>query len=212
NPDIAAVSSHLARPPLPWPECLPILFLRHPILRAQSVYNFTRTDASQPFHDVAREESFAGFVRWALDSRGGVVIRDYQVTHLSDASFRDDCILDARTTPEDLEQACDLLGEWGLVGIVESYAASAELIQRAYGPRLPELNFEVTWQNRTQTVVRTLDEQLDKIRASLGQPLFNELVSRNSLDLALYQFGLTLFNKVCKTYGIGAESAIGVLR
>jgi hypothetical protein len=203
RPDVEAVSSHLARPPLPWESCLPIVFLRHPILRAQSVYEFTRRDASQPFHAEARDNELAGYVRWALDGgRGGVVIRDYQVVHLSDASFRAPDILDARATIGDLAEACDLLTRWGLVGIVESYAESARLYQSAYAGRLPQLRFAVNWRNRTIAHEAPPEERVESIRAQLGQALFDELLGNNALDLKLYEHGQRLFRQACSTHAV----------
>lgn len=63
NEHLRAVSSHFARPPLPWSGCLPIVFLRHPLPRARSVYEFTRQDPTQPFSDVARENGFGDYIR-----------------------------------------------------------------------------------------------------------------------------------------------------
>jgi hypothetical protein len=54
-PMLRAVSSHLARPPLPYTNAIPIVFLRHPILRALSVYEFVRRNPDQFTHEQARE-------------------------------------------------------------------------------------------------------------------------------------------------------------
>ncbi len=203
HPDLAAVSSHLARPPLPWASCMPIVFLRHPILRAQSVYEFTRRDSSQPFHAEARDNELAGYVRWALGKGpGGIVIRDYQVVHLSSASFRGPSILDTRATPDDLAEACDLLTAWGLVGIVESYGESAQLFQSAYAARAPQLRFEVNWRNRTNLEEMTHEERLEAIRTRLGRTLFEDLLGSNALDLKLYGHGQRVFRDACGAYGV----------
>ena len=42
RPDLTAMSSHSARPPLPGPHIHPIVLLRHPIDRARSVYHLAR--------------------------------------------------------------------------------------------------------------------------------------------------------------------------
>jgi hypothetical protein len=193
RPDVEAVSTHLGRPPLPWPECLPIVFLRHPILRAWSVYEFTRQDASQPYSKIAQQQSFADYVRWALDGSGnGIVIRNYQVVHLSDASFRMVDLYQTKANAEDLRQSCDLLAQWGIVGIVERFATSCASFRAAYGKRVPALNFEPLWLNRTNTASKTAEQQLADIRDELGDGLYNELLEQNELDMKLYQFGLKL--------------------
>jgi hypothetical protein len=194
RPEVRAVSSHLARPPLPWPQCLPIVFLRHPVLRAKSVYEFTRADRTQPNSDVSRRRSFAGYVQWALDGGvGGIVIRDYQVVHLSDASFTKGGILAAEADAADLHEAKDLLSGWGVVGIVEDYAGSAARFQAAYGKRFPELRFDVIWANRTSSEQRIdRDDRLAAIREELGDALYERLAAANRLDLELYDHGRTI--------------------
>ncbi len=193
RPEIAAVSTHLGRPPLPWPECLPIVFLRHPILRAWSVYEFTRQDTSQPYSKVARQQSFADYIRWALDGGGnGIVVRNYQVVHLSDASFRTADLYQTDANTDDLRQSCDLLAEWGVVGIVERFEASCALFQAAYGKLAPALNFEPYWLNRSNAKSSTVEQQLTDIQNEIGESLYNELLERNELDMMLYQFGLRL--------------------
>jgi hypothetical protein len=188
NEQLVAVSSHLARPPLPWTGCLPVVFLRHPLLRAHSVYEFTRKDASQPYGDVARDAGFADYVRWALrNERGSVVIRNYQVIHLSDASWRDENILDAQAGPRDLEQACNLLTAWGIAGIVESYALSARVFQKKYGLLLPGLEFRYLHENSTRLGTLAPEDQIDRIRLLLGGSLYDEFMAINALDLDLYK-------------------------
>ena len=111
RPELCAVSSHLARPPLPFSGCRPIVFLRHPLLRARSVYEFTRRDLKQHGSQISRNGEFSRYVRWALDAgreEGGVVIRDYQVVHLSGASLRTD-ILRAKALIQDLREAKSLI-------------------------------------------------------------------------------------------------------
>jgi hypothetical protein len=199
RPDLLAVSSHLARPPLPWPGCLPVVFLRHPLLRALSVYEFTRNDPSQPYAHVANEATFADYIRWALQNeRGSIVIRNYQVVHLSDASWRQENILDSQATQADLKQARDLLSAWGLAGIVESYELSARAFQTRYESFLPGLRFENLHENSTTPVACTMEEQLARVQTMLGQALSDEFMAINALDLALYEHARQLLDSTIK--------------
>lgn len=202
NRHLVAVSSHLARPPLPWAGCLPVVFLRHPLLRAHSVYEFTRKDSSQPYSDIARSAGFADYVRWALrNERGSVVIRNYQVIHLSEASWRSENILDAQAGPHDLEQACNLLTAWGIVGIVESYALSANVFQKTYGPLLPGLEFGYLHENATKLVQGTVEDQTDRIRLSIGNSLYDEFMAINALDLDLYKHARQVLSRAAGNSG-----------
>ena len=188
NTHVRAVSSHLARPPLPWSGCLPVVFLRHPLLRARSVYEFTLRDPAQPFSDVARENGFAGYIRWALrHSIGSVVIRNYQVVHLSQASWRCKHILDAEAGQRDFEDAKALLTDWGVAGVVENYALSARTFQALYGPFLPGLEFKDVRVNATSSVHGSIQEQIEQSRNLLGHALCDDFMGVNALDMALYE-------------------------
>jgi hypothetical protein len=70
---IKAVSSHQARPPLPQSEgitFLPIIFLRHPLDRIESIYLFEKKlppDTPSWGGKMARKLSFPDYVKWRLD-------------------------------------------------------------------------------------------------------------------------------------------------
>src|SRR5208282_4106023 len=53
NPGVCAISSHRAPPSPSLRRSFPILFLRHPIERARSVYYFARRDPVQFDHELA---------------------------------------------------------------------------------------------------------------------------------------------------------------
>jgi len=202
NEHVRAVSSHLARPPLPWNGCLPVVFLRHPLLRARSVYEFTRRDPSQPFADIARGGDFKDYVRWALRrERGSIVIRNYQVVHLSDASWRCADILDAEAEPRDLEQASRLLTSWGIAGIVESFALSAKLFQKNYGPVLPGLEFMDRHEHATVRHEGSIEDQIARVAEMLDETLYEEFMALNALDLALYTHAKRILDRAADSCG-----------
>jgi hypothetical protein len=202
--ELMAVSSHLARPPLPYENSLPILFLRHPILRAKSVYEFVKNDNTQPNHEMALN-GFCEYIRWALfeDSGGGVVIKNYQVIHLSDASFRTKSILNATAQLSDLRQAELLLFSWPVFGIVESYEKSIALFQKCYGHLIHGLQLPVVWLNKCNNNTShniSIEAQLEAICVDLGDELFNELCLANNLDLSLYQSCVKRFEENVTKY------------
>lgn len=185
HPDVRAVSSHLARPPLPTRGSVPIVFLRHPLLRARSVYEFSRRDPTQPFREAALG-SFAGYLEWALSGApGAVVILDYQVVHLSAASFCPAGILAARASEADLREAIALLDGWPVVGVVEQYGRSLQLMELTYGNLFPGLALRPEHVNRTPAAS---DEAT--IRSEIGPDLLREFESRNRLDYRLYGYAL----------------------
>jgi hypothetical protein len=185
NPHIRAVSSHLARPPLPSSRSAPVVFLRHPLLRARSVYEFTRQDSSQPFR-AATSGSFAEYLEWALSGApGGVVIRDYQVIHLSSASFCPQGILAARASEAELGEAIALLDTWPVVGVVEQYERSLHLMEQAYRDLFPGLTLRPEHINRTRAGVEEAT-----VRREIGEDLFREFERQNRLDYRLHEYSL----------------------
>ncbi|RDS79296.1 hypothetical protein DWU98_18375 [Dyella monticola] len=203
HPHLDAISSHLARPPIPYTGCLPVVFIRHPLLRAYSVYNFTRSDSSQPYSDVAQYLGFSDYVAWALRKEAGsIVIRDYQVVHLSDASWRADHILEAKAQPSDLEQACKLLTEWGAAGVVEQFELSTQVFQGMYKRQLPDLVFLPRRENVTSKEWLLPDDQLDRLRRALGESLYSDFMEVNQLDLALHAHARTLLAKAARRIGL----------
>ena len=185
---LIALSTHQGRVRIR-ADILPILFLRHPIVRARSVFEFTKRNRSSPPPPHLAGD-FADYVAWALESRdGGVVIRDYQVVHLSQASFRTPLLM-AEARQADLQEACDLLTRMGKVGIVERFDHSIRAYQSAYQPLIPGLKLEPKWENATSDKAVLLDQRLADIRSSLGGTLYNGLVEANRLDLELYAVGL----------------------
>jgi hypothetical protein len=196
NTHLTAISSHLARPPLPHPNCLPVVFLRHPLLRSYSVYQYTRMDSSQPFSRVAQTLSFSEYIRWALRKKlGSIVIRNYQVVHLSDASWRGSDILKTEATQADLGQVCHLLADWRMVGIVEEFELSTAVFQAKYGKYLPNLEFLPKWDNATSREAAPLSERLGQLRQMLGECLYDDFMEANRYDLSLYAYGQALLRR-----------------
>lgn len=194
-PHLRAISSHLARPPLPHANCLPIVFIRHPLLRAYSVYQFTRNDPSQPFSKVAQDLGFPGYIHWVLkEEPGSIVIRDYQVVHLSDASWRCGHILEARAQENDLRQACRLLDQWGMAGVVEQFERSVDAYQARYAPLLPELQLWHNRENASEVKPTPIDDRLRQLGEMLGPALQRRFMAANALDLALYKHACALLD------------------
>jgi hypothetical protein len=184
HPQIRALSSHKARPPF-LPNSYPIIFLRHPIARVDSAYKMTKRDPNQLCYPIVKDMTLSEYVRWALDGGyGGQVILNYQVVHLSEASFRSG--LDA--APEDLMHAKELLRSIGIVGIVEDFDASMARFQALYGRVFPELEMRPAVKNVSDGAPKPLSEAIAAIRSELGPELFAELEAANGLDLELYEF------------------------
>ena len=186
-----AVSTHLGRPGQDIDDYIPIVFLRDPIDRARSVYRFVRQDSTQPGHAAAASRSFRDFIDWSLSSQeDGVVIRDYQTIHLSDASFRSGHILQAKAEQRDLDQAIALLSRWEAVGVTRRFAQSLRRFNAAYGDRFPGLFTGEVCANVTKAGYVSDRTEWAEARLELGPALFERLVEANVLDIALHRWAV----------------------
>ncbi len=140
--------------------------------------------------------SFADYVKWALDTPGaGVVIRNYQVVHLSDASFERGNIQLANATSRNLMQAKVLLASWPALGVVREFAASCRLFEAAYAGLVPNLRLSSIHENCSPGFITTEEEAVAVAREEHGETLFNRLYEANEFDLALYDFARRLFKQ-----------------
>jgi hypothetical protein len=200
HPDIQAVSSHLARPPLPRVvNAFPIVFLRDPIDRARSVYDYERRSPSNVrSSEIAKEGDFRNYVRWCLNDgrrQGGVVITNYQVVHLSGSSFRNGHVYRAEPQESDLEEAMQFLDSIPFFGIVEEFEIALRLIGNALKPYWPDFRAGNIRENVSANRVTSFEKRIETIRRELGQDVFQAFQEANHLDLRLYRMALDRFKQ-----------------
>ena len=196
NPTYQVISSHQARFPVPTSPRInfyPIIFLRHPIDRAGSVYSFERR---QPLNNsssnskIAHESDINDYIRWRLADNHGAVIKNFQTIYV--ASQEKD-MRTAIATKVDLETAMNRMRELRFFGIVELFQESMLRMQDYLVSDFGVINTSFTVQNKSLDRKRTLTERLDNIKASLSPLLYNELIDKNALDLEFYNQALKLF-------------------
>jgi hypothetical protein len=199
NPSLQAISSHQARLPLPQHPSitfLPILFLRHPIDRFASVYEFERRqpeDSMSPSVAIARNGGLAAFANWVVSRDATAVCRNFHVAHL--ASAQDD-MRAARVTHSDYLRALSNLKSLPFFGLVESFDKSLQHLQSVLRPHVGELNLDFTIENFNPQRKPTLDARLAYVESELGPSLYRELLEHNALDLLLYTEAQKLFSSI----------------
>jgi hypothetical protein len=197
SPNIKTISSHHARLPTPnFPNLAfhPLLFLRHPIDRAGSVYSFERRQPiSSPSLGVkiAREKDFAGYVKWRLSDGNGAVIRNFQTVHLSG---RQNDMRVAIATDSDLKDALKKISQLPFFGIVEFFDNSIERMNKYLSQYFEHVDVNCSIANRSTERKNTLQERLDDVEIMLGSDLYQELLDKNALDMHLYDYALRLFS------------------
>jgi len=183
NPHLAAMSSHTLMLPVPrieGIEIFPILFVRHPLDRLKSAYEFERKqDAMTVGTQLAKGNDFAGYIRARLAIPGDRACRDFQVCRLAMAV--------PATEGSERDRALAAVERLPFVGLVEAFAASAELLQQLVQPMFPEFRSFDVRANVTAARRDNLAERLDDIREELGETCFDMVMAANEADMALYE-------------------------
>lgn len=194
HPEVCALSSHTARFPLPRLgelNVVPVIFVRHPLDRIHSAYEFERRQKSEtPGSRLAKEADFATYLRARLDKNDGQC-RNFQTSRFAAYPAGDEGTR--------LERALAAVDALPFVGLVEDFAQSMTRMEQVLTATFPQFRAfgakANSWRGGS-----TLEDRLAQIRAELGPELHAELVAANAEDLAL-------FEKVAGLYGLGAALA-----
>lgn len=193
RPWVSVFSSHtteLPVPEIPGLQIVPVLFVRHPIDRIRSIYDFERRQqVDNEGANAAKQYSFAGYVGWRLDRPRDFALEDFQTRVLARAG-RGATLL---------ERALDAVVRLPFVGLVEDYPASVDKLQRVLEPHFPRIRLKVVHANATRKDAENLTDRLAVTRQRLGDPLYERLVDANCADLALWE-------SIAQQYGVPAPT------
>jgi len=185
NPNLAAVSSHTICFPPParkgW-TVFPIVFLRHPLDRVLSMYNFEKNQESDsPGAVLARETGPTGYVTERLRNPGERTLRNYQAWMLAQhlAPAGDDEAL--------LAAARQVIMELPVVGMVDRFAESIHRFNRWLAPHFPGLDMSPEHRNSSALSSLGVSGRLARLREETGPDLFERLEKENRIDLELYR-------------------------
>lgn len=172
-------------------RAIPIVFLRHPLLRLASVYRF---EAKSPAHMntpsglIAQKAGFAEWLEAYLDMYNGknfqtcVLSMDEDGSHSPFTNDHPRHIGDIKVATERLDEINEITG----VGIVEDFEGSARRIEERIQKDFPSFNLTSSRKNMTKSVKNWRDE-VAILKADLTKSLYVEAITRNSSDYALYE-------------------------
>jgi hypothetical protein len=192
RPELVALSSHTALLPTPKIDelILPIIFVRHPIIRISSAYAFERRQDAQTFSAVlAKETDFAGYVRGLLDRPEHRGAKSFQTYRLA--------FNEPESSDSELVRALRALSSLPLVGLVEAYESSVRQLEQLVKPYFPGFESVIVRKNVSKSRLSTIEEELRSIEHQLGTELYAELLENNRDDLEL-------FSKVSQLYAVEA--------
>ncbi len=197
NPELMAISSHVMPLMNSYPKeikIIPIYFLRHPLLRVRSVYEFElrQLPAITPGAIEAKNRTFREYIEWRLDEKIGAIIRNYHSRYLGGLRRRGPSSKDDK---EDFETALKTLSQTPVAPIVEYYDTSMVILEHTLKPLFSSIDLSYVPQNVLQVEDReiTLDEKILRLKNDLGG-LYDDLVAANQFDLSLYEAGIELLN------------------
>ncbi len=184
SPQIRALSSHQARPPGPELEGLrihPLIFLRDPIDRAGSVYEFERRmpATASPGSAMANELEFPDYVDWRVEEGDGGTLCNFQTLMLG---WREGDIGSASAAA----RAGQLVDSLPCLGLVESFEVSMARISAQLAPVFGAMPPPLAAHNRSIGRAGSLAQRLEQIRLALGEVRYRRLCEANALDIELH--------------------------
>ena len=202
RPELQAISSHHLRPPLQNTldlEIMPIVFVRHPIDRIRSAYEFEKVQG--PVSASSRAASTMNMAEWIEfhQNRRSTQCRNFQTYALT--SLRNDVGAPVYSQPIDrhLERAIDFLSSLPALGLVESFDETWQWISSWIRTRFPSFHSEPRRENRTSRSAETLQARLDHTREQLGVQAYDQLLECNQADLRLHRWATDRFEQAART-------------
>lgn len=197
KPGVSAFSSHQLRPPLTSDdefEFVPIVFLRHPLDRIRSAFDFeSRQGPQTPSAQIASETNFSEWVEFHR-SKNSSQCRNFHVMSLS--QLRDDETGIPRpgvSADDHLQSAKEFLSSLETYGIVEHYDESWQRLREVIQQHFPSFAGASNRKNITPDRSASVEARLDDMRSQLGIKTFRSLRETNELDLELFRWASRRF-------------------
>jgi len=177
HPRMKAVSSHQFRYPVPQVPgyiFLDLCFLRDPIDRIRSMYDYFREKPvpGEPASDLAREQSIGGFIA-GLVAHHAYRVSNVQVNLLANGIVNDP------PAEADLERATQVMLKTCFLGVVDCFQESLVAGQYFLRPVFPNLALAQQAANVSGA------SRMETFRKACDADVYNELVRLNALDVEL---------------------------
>lgn len=195
--NLKAISSHHLCTPLPISDefqCIPIYFVRNPIERIISVYNFERKQKKgTKGAEMASQLSLEEYVRWRMSPEAPKVIFNYQTAYIGRTRRLKP---DEPVTADMFQRAADVVvNRKAFVGTVERFDESFGYIQKELKTYFPNTDFSYMKKNvaNQSGAQEKMREAVEKLR-----PVLPEVIAMNSYDIALYNIADEQLGKLIK--------------
>lgn len=171
--------------------CLPIVFLRHPLLRFSSVYRYEQKSDDHRYSEsgiLAASADFATWLNYYLDTYNGCNYQTAYFSRLENGEFNEkyteirDHLADIKLATERLDEIDSLIG----IGIVENYKVSAAKIENEIKKYYPEFLLLNKLLNSTKQPPDWKAE-LEYLESQLPRKVLQKYYEKNASDIALYK-------------------------
>ena len=194
NKHITVLSSHTALlpvPELPNTTIYPVIFIRHPIDRIRSIYEFERKQIAETEGAIkAKELDLAGYIEWRLSRKGDRTIRNFHTCRLAFYNSQ----VAKKDRPSEMDSALEAITKLPFIGVVESFDESIQRCENWLSKFFQGMALKPVMLNVTQEKNSTLSERLSNFKVLIGEDLYDKLVDANKLDLKLYDHAVAVVN------------------
>ena len=190
NKSIKAISSHHFHSHqfvLEGFEFLDIIFLRHPLDRFRSIYDFYKRaeQIDDPLAKIAQLMQPSDFFGYLVEYFPNQ-INNAQVNILANNGN-----YSKPPSINDYNKAIVKIENIALPGVVDWFDESIVTAEYFLRPCLGVLDWSYIVQNKTSGTADTIETRLDNFREECGSKLYNHLVAVNELDISLYEYAKT---------------------
>lgn len=166
---------------------LPIVNIRHPLLRAGSVYRYERIRKDEkPGKEYAKELNFSDWLNWSLNQHGYIESRNYQTTLMSIPDVNKG---EKMTSIADISVAKNRLDEMPVVGIVEYFDETCRMLEAYIGNKFPSFSIGKSHDNRTKEV-SSWKAELKELQNTIPREVLIQFEEKNALDYEMFWYGV----------------------
>lgn len=194
--NIIAFSSHQTQLPVPASldfHVLPVVFVRHPLLRIQSVYRFKRQEYDGTLtSENAQKMEFEEWLLHCFSDRQEITHVSNVQTRILGAAYRQRPLIrrGAVAMEYDIQQALRNIESVTLLARTEFFNDDVRRFPEVL--KKYDINFEfkkaVPANVTTNNHYMSIDERLDEFKNSLSVGVYERLVTANKQDLQLFDY------------------------
>jgi len=163
-------------------KVIPIIFVRHPIIRIHSAYYFEREkqkDLDTLETAIARNTTLKGYIeiRWHIPN--DYQCENFHAHRLSDMYYYENIPL--------LDKALKAIETLPFVGLVEKFDKSLEKLELLVKEYFPDFKAEYVKENVMFDQSEDIKVRLERIREELGDEFYNKVLEKNKEDLIIWK-------------------------